>query len=70
MGTTTITTMPIDPPVGAVSDRDRPSNHASRSETAPTTSLLQLIWLASPALPIGGTLQHGHHHNRDHHHAH
>ena len=26
--------------------------------------------LASPALPIGGLLQHGHHHNRDHHHAH
>ena len=54
MGTTTITTMPIDPPVGAVSDRDRPFNDASRSETAPTTRLLQLIWLASPALPIGG----------------
>ena len=54
---------PSLPTVGAVADRDRPSEVLSRSATAPTgdgvsrmaaSSLLQLIWLASPALPVGG----------------
>ena len=49
-----ITTMHNEQDVGAVSDRDQPTMQAQRSETASTTSLLQLIWLASPALPIGG----------------
>lgn len=49
-----ITSMHTEQNAGAVSDRDRPTTPTSRSQTAPTTSLLQLIWLASPALPIGG----------------
>ncbi len=45
---------PPAPDVGAVSDRDASPGHLSRSETPPTSGLLQLIWLASPALPVGG----------------
>ncbi len=57
MGITTDIRMGIES-AGALADRDRPAQEAPRSAmpsaAVPATALLQLIWLASPALPVGG----------------